>query len=273
MDKKRQRNADHRFPDFLESRDDKSNLLPLIHTTTAYSFDQICNDDYIEPERCKHFKEDIVYLFYGRPAYRVEDSTKSSLEHNWPIVFVFEPEKLKDIKAIFPFDTGAFFFKLYERFFNKRSKVEDFSLPGSLEYAKRLVGIYYGSAGRYFVGDHESNIELPDRNFEAQAIQELNRLPPFTTTESKDLLRRDERSTSIEVQYSNRIDIADAAIGIVIPQPYLSDPYVVDALDRWNIEHQRTYEIFNFHDSENWLGMLYSEVKSIYVACGFLSDD
>lgn len=266
------RKAASRFREFIESRDETSNLLPLVHTTTAYSFDEICTGDHIEPENCHHFNEKLIYLFYGRPAYRVEDSTKSSLEFNWPIIFIFHPEKITDIKEIYPFDTGAFFFKLYEKFFSRKTQVTDFSLPGSIEYAMKLVGIYYDTSDNYYRGMSHKNVDLPNRSFEAQAVQELARLPPFTTSESPDARRRDERSTSIEVQSATPIDITDAAIGIVLPQPYLQDPYVVKALDRWNIPNQSYYEIFGFHDSEAWLSEIYSEVKKIYIKCGYLRD-
>lgn len=113
-----------------------------MHTTTAYSFAEFCDQDELKPETCRHFNEKILYLFYGRPAYRTESAGFTDLSFNLPIIFVFDPERIEQIRAIYPFDTGALFLNLYRRFFDTKSRPEDYKMPGSLEYAKKLVGIY-----------------------------------------------------------------------------------------------------------------------------------
>ena len=116
------RKADGRFRKFVDAQNDSSLPLPLVHTTSAYSFADLCDGDSIDPRYCKWFKKDLIYLFYGRPAYRTEEAEFTDLSFNWPIIFVFDPEKIDGITSIYPFDTGAFFLNLYNRFFARPSK-------------------------------------------------------------------------------------------------------------------------------------------------------
>lgn len=125
------RKADGRFRAYIEKQEANPSLLPLVHTTSAYSFRDMYEDDTIDPKMCRHFNEELIYLFYGRPAYRTEKAEFTDLEFNWPIVFIFDPRMIEGIKRVLPFDTGAFCLNLYNRFFAKNAQMEDFELPGS----------------------------------------------------------------------------------------------------------------------------------------------
>ncbi|MCA1288603.1 hypothetical protein [Salipiger bermudensis] len=262
--------AKDRFRSFIDSFDVSSDILPLLHTTEAYSFSEICESASIEPAYCKHFRKRIVYLFYGRPAYRVEDAAFATLEFNWPIVFIFDPEKIDDISAVYPFDTGAFFFNLYHRFFSKKSRIEDFSLPGSVEYAKKIVGIFYENENSYFYGGSTKNLDIPNRQFEAQGIQEMSRMPALFDHELGERGKRDERSTSVELHSDSKIDIRQSTIGIILPQPYMEDGEIRRALERWDIENILTYEVIRFHDQSAWAGQIYQRILDFYKKEGYL---
>lgn len=100
-----------------------------------FSFRDICEDNYLNTESCRFFNKDLVYVFFGRPAYRIQDAADTSLEFNWPIIFIFDPNKIDGLSAVYPFDTGAFYSELYKGFFSNRSRVEDYELPGVVESA------------------------------------------------------------------------------------------------------------------------------------------
>src|SRR6202040_3163431 len=151
-------------------------LLPLVHITRAYAFDQIIDGDTLEPNDCDVFKEKLIYLFYGRPAYRAKEGNNARLEFEWPIVFVFDAEKISGIKRIFPFDTGAFVQRLYSQFFDHRSELMDFALNPNLESVRQLVGAFYRDNDEYYRGETRKNVDIPLRQFEAQGVHELARL-------------------------------------------------------------------------------------------------
>jgi hypothetical protein len=55
--------------------------------------------DTLEPYECDVFNERLIYMFYGRPAYRAKDGNNARLEFEWPIVFIFDPDKITGIMA------------------------------------------------------------------------------------------------------------------------------------------------------------------------------
>lgn len=267
-----ERRADSRLKKFIDDQAAYSRVMPLVHTTNAYSFADICDDDEIVPEECEKFEEDIVYLFYGRPAYRTEKAEFSDLSFNWPIVFIFDPSKIHGIEAVYPFDTGAFFLHLYRRFFSVKSDIKDYKLPGSLEYAAKLVGIFYNDETEYLFGRSRKNVNIPPMNYEAEGIQMMAREPSYTERISEDQITRDERSSSFEVHASDAIDIRDATLAIILPSRYSEVPSVVEALDRWGLAEDkvRYYEVMGFSEGESWIGQVYREVAAVYREFGFI---
>jgi len=266
------RKAAGRFKSFIDNQNSKLKQLPLTHTTNAYSFSEMCEDDSITPQKCKYFKEDLIYLFYGRPAYRTEKAEFTDLEFNWPIVFIFDPEKIDGIKSVYPFDTGAFYLNLYRRFFSKTSEVEDFRLPGTLDYAAKVAGAFYSDEKEYLYGKSKKNIDISAFQFEAQGVQKLSQEPALTVRLSEDSLTRDERSSSIEIQVQKPIDVKSSTLDIIMPQRYLELPEVTTALHRWELSEDNVhyYETMPYQEQGGWLPQIYTIVKEIYIKRGFL---
>jgi hypothetical protein len=229
------RKASGRLGTFISSQTPIAGLLPLVHITRAYVFDIILDGDSLEPKPCDVFKEDLIYLFYGRPAYRAKDGNNARLQFEWPIIFVFDPTKVRDIKRIYPFDTGAFELRLYAEFFDKDSQLSDFEMNTSFESVQKMVGAFYIDNNEYYLGETRRNVEMGNRQFEAQGLHELARLPGVQGTKLLPDRTRDERSSAIEVQVSKTISLKDALIAVVLPQPYLGDSEVTSALHRWGV--------------------------------------
>jgi hypothetical protein len=257
------RRAVGRLRKFISLQSATDGHLPLVHITRAYSFDEILQGDTLEPGDCEIFNEKLIYLFYGRPAYRAKEGNNARLEFEWPIVFVFDPEKLAFIKRVFPFDTGAFAQKLYTEFFDKRSELSDFALEPSIESAKKFVATFYQSNNEYYQGGSKKNVEIPLRQFEAQGVHELARLPGLQGA-------RDERSSAIELQISQAISFKDALIAIVLPSPYLDDPEILSALNRWNVKEVHSYTTLHNMSGEAWVGEIYAIVYRLYKRLGFI---
>lgn len=256
-----------RFQKFIMEVDDAEGTLPLIHTTPAFSFSELCHESHISPRFCRHFKKDLIYLFYGRPAYRTQESEHSTLEFNWPIVFIFDPDRIDQITSIFPVDSGAFHLNLYRKFFHKDTIAADLELAGNLSSARRVVNAFFGSSEKYITGRSQKNVEIASMQYEAIGVNALARLPP---TKEDGEVTRDERSATVEVQTSMPIDIKDATIGIIIPQPYLNEPMVVEAIARWNIDEVMTFEIFEHQNPGSWIDQIYALTKGFYKRKGFL---
>lgn len=261
-----------RFKKFVDTQVSTIDTLPLClpatHATQAYRFDQFLNENQLNCTHCDVFSEELLYFFYGRPAYRAKEQNNVKLEYDWPIVMVFKPETLSDISAVYPFDTGAFHLGIYKNFFHKDSKLSDFLLPANLEYAQKFVASFYKNNDEYFRGDSRKSVEIPSRNFEAQGIHELARTPSSRISGVSSHIR-DERSSTVELHSKNTVSLINTMIGIIIPEPYLNDKDVNDAIARWGVEVTQTYDPLHNVGTEAWAGQIYSLTKRIYEECGF----
>lgn len=243
-------------------------LLPLIHTTTGYRFAEILPGDELHPVYCQNFDEEMIYLFYGRPAYKSKDSVNTHLYFNWPIVFVFDSEKISNIIRIYPFDTGAFKNGIYKEFFHQDSCLEDFELDGDIKNAATLVDIFYSKLYTYYNGRTDKNVDLDLMDFEAQGILELARVP--SQFRDGDEIRRDERSSTIEVQIGEKLQLSQNLLAIILPQSLSDHESVVEALDRWKPKELSFYDPVNNLSSESISGEIYGIIRGIYEKYGVL---
>ncbi|MBE9636302.1 hypothetical protein [Salipiger mangrovisoli] len=262
--------AQNRILKFVEGSPEDKVSLPLLHTTSAYNFVDISRGEVISPSQCDVFNENLTYLFYGRPAYRTQEAIHRSLKFHWPFCFIIDPKFIDKIRAIYPFDTGAFALGLYKGFFDKKARIEDFRLPGDMTFARKLTGRFYNDAKDYLRGGTEKIENLPLIEFEAQGIQALANFPPSASL-SPNSPSRDERSTSIEIQVEHEILIRDACLAIVIPEPWETELIFKDAAERWDMKDKiHTYEIDATSEQNNWVGCLNSIVRGIYKDHGII---
>lgn len=84
-----------RLPDF-----------PVAHLSFAAAFSQIVANRALKTERCRVFREQILYLFYGALAYRTRNGSTRD-QRKAPIAFLFRPSVLSKRVRYYPFDTGA----------------------------------------------------------------------------------------------------------------------------------------------------------------------
>lgn len=257
------RRASGRFDGYIQQHDAKDELLPLVHTTTAYNFDQILEESTLGPSDCDVFMERLLYMFYGRPAYRVKESRNERLEFEWPVVLIFKPIAIQSIKRIFPFDSGAFDRGVYEEFFAKQSKIDDFAVTPNLDSARKVVSAFYSNNMEYITGGTRKNVEIGRRQFEVQGVYELMRLPGVMMLDGSNRVR-DDRSTAIEIQVDQEIVFKDNLIAVIIPRTYLDDDEILKVLKEWNVEHIKTYSTINNVPGETWVGQLYARTIDLY---------
>jgi hypothetical protein len=262
-----------RFEKFVAAQADPKLLLPLVHTISAYRFADLCDSDNIEPRHCKHFGEDLVYLFYGRPAYRTEKAEFTDLSFNWPVVFILDNAEVSGISSIYPFDSGAFFLRLYARFFSQDSEIQDFRVSGELGNAGKIVSAFYKNEFEYLEGRTTKNPSHSPFDFEVEGVNRLCREPSYTQRISEDRITRDERSTSIEVQSREPISIERAVRRIIFPQKFLNYPDTIKALERWKIDRTKVtyYEVFSYHEPQAFMSQIYRLVIDSYVEMGLIA--
>src|SRR5215218_641104 len=116
-----------RFAKFVADAEEALPRLPLFHNCDGLSFRDILSVDQLKPSKCSVFNEDLLYFFYGRPAYRaVKDGNAVSSNSLYPICIVVRPDAPLSPVRIAPFDTGAFAKGMYSGFMNPRMNRADF---------------------------------------------------------------------------------------------------------------------------------------------------
>lgn len=261
-----------RFSAFISDQSGVAGTLPMIHTTRAYLFDQMVEGDLIKARHCDLFDEDLVYLFYGRPAYRVRKDQDCYFEFDWPVVFIMDPDCMEEVARIHPFDTGAFKRGYYTRYFDRESDVSDFDVGHDFSMVSKLVGAFFVNNKEYLLGSSRKNVDIPPRNFEVSSVYELAKAPGIKIPiDGKVTL--DERSSSVEVQVRKAISIPDRLLAIILPETYLGMEDVREAISRWKPKDIITYPAFNNMSSDSWIGVLYQKVYEFYLSIGVIEKD
>lgn len=76
-------------------------------------------------QKCDVFSENLIYCFYGRPAFQWEEPNNNL--NPYPVFFVFDGKAIHNPNMIFPFDTGAYNIGLYGKAYSS-SEVKNYQL-------------------------------------------------------------------------------------------------------------------------------------------------
>lgn len=165
--------------------------LPLTHTTDAYDLRDILAGGSITPRPCPVFNRDLIYTFYGRPAYRKNGNVQANnIAAYAPIILVLDPKCSEEGSMLFPFDSGAFRSEFYDDVRHHKMRVEDFGLHPSYERIGKLIGCFYGSNLAYF-DQKPIAPELSSMDYEGHTYSHL--------INSRGKNERDDRSASLEL--------------------------------------------------------------------------
>lgn len=233
--------------------------LPVFHSTRAYYAKKILLDQSIKPRRCEVFKgEDLIYLFYGRPSYKMPDDQVISKYWQLPTVFIFESDVV-NYKRAFPFDTGAFNQGLYPRFFDMMPR-DEYAIDGNTNHPRKLISSFFVSAERYFrfaPRDKSQFIDDFDLKVTDEEIMALYELILHNHEKA------DDRRFSIELQTENEIILADGKCkAIIIPEEYLESEDIISQCAQMSIEVM-SYPSFPLKQ-EMYYYAIYNAVYELY---------
>lgn len=117
------------FDEKLNVHNITKEMLPFFHSCDAFFFRSIIIGKKLTPTKCTVFEnEDLLYLFYGRPAYKASNLLSSRLSSMLPVSFILKSDCVDDIKRIAPFDTGAFHKGLYKDYIHPSMHMQNFFL-------------------------------------------------------------------------------------------------------------------------------------------------
>ena len=218
-DKKKIENRTLPFKKWVsEQSKSSSKFLPLTHITLARFARDILSDGRIEPRSCKVLGRAVAYFFYGRAAYRVGGDETVSTESRLPICFILKSDLIRQSNDVYPFDSGAFEGSLYKDYMGHEFQLSDFSLAGEPLLPNQLISTAYPSLEDYVSGNSE-NIVDPDEvsnrgDFEVQAYLKLINSEGSNTP--------DDRVGSIEVLFSDAVEIKDNLVCAIVPHTLMA---------------------------------------------------
>jgi hypothetical protein len=191
--------------------------LPFTHTCTSKKFRAMLTGERIALHECKILNRPLIYLFYGRPAYRVNDAEDATTNDElYPVVLIISNNTEVSVKQIFPFDTGAFQGGLYKDFISHGNSVFDYELEANFDFIGRFISYMYGKNVNYFDGKPKRKAEdISHFGFE---LRNLLNMMNF-----KGNSKWDCRGLTIELQCDNDISFRKATIlAIVAPRDFAS---------------------------------------------------
>lgn len=219
----------------------KSNALPLLHTCDVYQFREIAKTSILPKTPCDVFVgEDLVYCFYGKPSFRLKaDGSYSSIAH-FPVVFIFNGEKLPAPKRVYPFDSGAFsqLPSVRQKYFHDKINRDDFLLSNALESAKGVVEYFYGNNEQYcFMKPARRPDDIAVTNFEARQYCAM--------ISDSSHSQFDDRLASIEFIFGNDISIThDTLRTVILPGSFYHDPKIKKKIDEdWEVIPETYYTV------------------------------
>lgn len=201
--------------------------LPSIHTSLSECLESFARTGQIEPRECNVFGESLIYLFYGRPAYRSSrSSTAGATVALCPVCFVFKPYTVTaNLHAAYPCDTGA----LVENRFSPeilQSDLQHLALEPRIESVRRAVTLFFETHSSYFAGRASSIRTFPEGTV-------MDRFQKLLTRRGNE----DDRKSAIELIANRPLPLKDQLLFVVLPNEFLDDPMILNIiLHEWNCD-------------------------------------
>lgn len=207
-------------------------ILPLFHSCEGYNGKQIIADGVLTTKYCKVFKEKLLYLFYGKPAYPIgEKNEKNRIDAFYcPVCFVMDPNQVAIYRA-FPFDTGAFANNLYEDFMHRGMDLKCFELRNSLTDILKYVSVMFGTNANYIYGI------CKQKKSDLMEVQAL-----LNMFNANGAFHIDERANTIEIISKKNIRLTDAIQCLILPENLLRIKEIARYIKKNNIPYT-TYKI------------------------------
>jgi hypothetical protein len=204
----------HSFAEFVERHPEMHPELPLVHSTLVEYFRLVAQAGKLQPRDCPVFGEPLIYLFYGRPAYR---STRGAMPDTTiqccPVCFIFKPTFLKVHPArIYPFDTGAAKGGRFEPLITP-ADTDDFKMHPALKSVQRFTHAFFETNGDYFLGRPREGLTIPADEEAARKYYS------FVSHEGPE--HYDDRRSAVEFQYDKPISLRGMLWAVALPTSFL----------------------------------------------------
>jgi len=212
--------------------------------------------DVFEPEK-------LVYLFYGRPCYKMHmGELSSSITSMDTVCILFNSESLPNPKRVYPFDSGAFHEGFYKDYIHPTDKKEQFEVPATLESAKNMIGTFFGDNLNYYKDKLATNI--------TPKVTELDVITYMNLAGAKHKTRFDSRKSAIEYQIEGNIDLMSVdVLAVIANEDVFDDPDVSNFVNK--VLRAKKIGYYSPHaQSEEEALLVMNKAKELYHSLGLL---
>jgi hypothetical protein len=191
--------------------------LPFFHCCDARFLQSILDTRELRPRFCKVYEEDLLYLFYGKPAYKSGETSNSRLTFMMPICFIVNHDAVTSVKRVLPFDSGAF--PMYREHLHGSMTKEEFELTPLKDSLYKMVDYFYEDSNAYFNGKAKQELDYDPIHSQIEGYHSI------ITADHKTAI--DDRKASLEVQLHSSISICNSNIeAIILPKCLAESPSV-----------------------------------------------
>jgi hypothetical protein len=228
--------------------------LHLVHCTTVQSTVEAVTDGSLRPSLCSVYGCDLLYMFYGRPAYKPNANLPASgIIELAPVCLVLDPILLGAAVRVLPFDSGGF--PRYEPLLGLGLTLPQFELGTDPSAPLRFVRAFYETNLNYYE-QHATLSEgaLPVSRTAPRAYARLIADPSLRDV--------DDRCGTVEVQLSTTVSLKAALKAVVGPTSLFADPEIETALADCPGVVPLPYKTYGRSEPGNFIYALYERVES-----------
>jgi hypothetical protein len=211
--------------EIVSSQSTKFEELPLVHTTRCEILPYIvASHELRSVNPCDVFHEHLIYFFYGRPAYRYAlGRDPGGGVELCPVCFVFKPHTVGDmVKRVFACDSGGVENGHFRPYLEPPDR-DEMQLDGTLDSARKLVPLVFGSNEKYFHGN--ASTPAPTGFTVGSAAHRF-----YTLLKDATMRTADDRRSAIEVQLPSPVSLDHHLLYIVLPNEVLDRSDVRQAI-------------------------------------------
>lgn len=241
--------------------------LPVVHTAPAKCLRNFMSSKSLKPTDCTVFNEKLLYLFYGKPSYRVKETTQK--EWLMPVCFLIKFDSLQSIKRIFPFDSGAFKANRHPGYM-QTFNIENFEVSGQNDPSK-IVGALFNTILDYFRLLPKAKDEFVDQH-SLTLVKHPEILALRDLAGDTSLIDIDDRRFCVEIQTEDEISLIKKNVqAVVLPYDYFADKSVVNFIENDLEATPLLYHCFSASSSDHTV-LIYEKVYNFLQGEGRKND-
>lgn len=210
---------------------DQGDALPAMHTTKFKLFRSMVGKREISlyADPTSTFIEPLLYLFYGRPSFRILRRSSENKDIVSPICIIVSLGALVDLKRIYPFDTGGY--KKYATKVAGLLPLKAFELYSAKENAVKFALLFFANSRNYVDGgscDKDGLRPIISKCAAAQQFVQLRECVYHADAEY------DDRAFTIELQIDTPLVLNTSTVeAVVLPRQRLDEKVNDKTLETW----------------------------------------